>query len=119
MFNKTDEVLADFKESEGTNWMCSSASQTALLGGKRVAHDYYIVRADVLGCGTFYTSKTNCANATQLSTFLHSKGTLFFTLYMINDVINPDQAQPITYAITDKYIMFDDHVGHFLNGEIA
>ena len=119
MFNRTEAILADFRESNGTEWMCSAANQSALLGGKRVAHEYHIVRADVLGCGSVYTSKTNCANATQLAAFLQARGIFFLTLYMISEVVNPDQAEPVTHAITDKYIIFDDHFGHFMYSQVA
>ena len=76
---------------------------------------------ELLGCGEFYTNKTNCANATELSSlFSQNRGSLQLNLFTINTVVQPGSKIPILHYIDDtKTITFGERIGQVSVLEMA
>ena len=119
-FDISQDTLDKYNLNNGSYWLCASPSDSPVIGGKRVSQSYQEITAEVLTCGSHYTTKTNCANSTQLVDLFEGNGdALYFTSYTVNRIINPEQKNPVTIYMKENYLVFSDHLSVLMYKELA
>ncbi|EAS04316.2 transmembrane protein, putative (macronuclear) [Tetrahymena thermophila SB210] len=91
-----------FTQMNFTNWLCPKIDYEMVLGGVYTSNIFSYYKIQVVDCVDNPAINKKCRSTQEIDSFLkYNDGAIRFQLYQSNNIVNPDQQNPVKSYLSD------------------